>query len=334
MRFARRGSVLAATSVAIVSASAVRAEPDSPRDRETVVVQVSGPQSSSDCPGARELSSALEREGVGAGDKDVVHLDVAFSRSGSGYTVTVSASGGTTGTRTLHGDDPSCAALTNALVAASALLVDDASSAAPELPPTPNALAAKATSATPSALAEGPRAPATPPSWARFDLDAGAGVAAGVLASAAPLGTAGVAWNPTPRLSIGVELWGVPAQTLAYSPGTISMWLAAGSPFVCGTLLGGAAGLRVSACAKPVVGVVHAWGGGYLTDQAETKPWVSLAAGLRAAGHVVGPLQWSARIEPLVLLDPEGFEVDNLGVGYTPQRIGLVATLGARASIW
>jgi hypothetical protein len=334
MRFARRGSVLAMASVSVVLAGTVRAEPDSPRDRETVIVQVSGLPPSSDCPDAPELTSALQREGVGTGDKDVVRLDVSFSRSGSGYTVTVSASGGTTGTRTLRGDDPSCAALTNALVAASALLVDDAPSSAPELPPTPHAPAPKATSAAPPALAEGPPTPTAVRPWARFDLDAGAGLAAGVLASPAPFGTAGLAWNPSTRLSIGVELWGVPAQTIAYAPGTISMWLAAGSPFVCGTLLGGSARLRISACAQPVVGVVHAWGGGYLTDQEETKPWVSLAAGLRATGQVVGPLQWSARIEPLVLLDPQGFAVDNLGVGYAPQRIGLVATLGARASIW
>jgi len=276
---------------------------------------------------------------------------VIFSRTAGGWGATITAAGGATGTRTLDADGASCAALGNALVAASALLVEDAAAGAqptgaaapalsasvPTSAPAPAPAPASAPMRPPGSVALGERAAGTravEASAPRVDLELGAGVAAGVLAPASLFGTAGAAYHLAPHVAIGVEAWGVPTQTVAYAPGTIGLWMAAGSPFVCATTDASAAGMRLSACAQPVFGVVRAWGSGYPVDRSGTEPWVALAAGLRASGSIAGPLQWSARVEPLLLLDGQSFAVDNLGVGYSPQRFALVATMGVRASIW
>ena len=329
-------SILAVTAVLLGSRAAGADEP-APPPGDQVTVQVTATPEGSDCPDALQLSSAVRREAVGVGGKEKkeqVRLDVAFERSGSGYAATLTASGGAKGTRTLHGEGSSCAALTNALVAASALMVDGALALEPETDaPPPSPVPQSHSPSRPSGLGETPPTLPAQPSWPHIDLDVGGGVAVGIAPSAAPGGYAGAAWNVTPRLAIGLEGWGMPTQAVAFAPGTISIWMAAGSAVVCTTPFA-TPGLRISACVQPLVGVIHASGSGYLTDQSQTKPWAALAGGLRASGPIVGPVQWSARVEPLVVLDSEGFSVDNLGVGYSPQRVGLFAALGARASFW
>jgi hypothetical protein len=319
---------------------------------EGVTVRVTARPERGDCPDALEIARALAREAPGS-RAHPVELVVTFASGASGYTATVAASGRATATRTLESADASCAALTNGLVAAAALMIDEASAGIDSPPVVAAAPAEPVVSvvATVPALAAAPQAPGpviaapaaeaplssppTPPSPGfSVAAEAGAGATLGVVGRVAPVGYAGVTYRALPWLSIHVEGLGVPAQTIVYAPGSIHVWMAAGSVIACAAPVPDVARARLAFCAGPSVGVVHGSGQGYDTNRSETEPWVALGAGLRLSGPLAGAWSWSARVEPMILLDRQEFSVDGVGVGYSPQPVGLFSALGVQASIW
>lgn len=348
----RRGLLLLAAALwpAVPRASrADDAHPDGLDDAAgAVTLRVDAPQGS-DCPGEVD-TSALERQLGGVRLVKPVLLAVVFSRTATGYAATVTASGGTSGTRVLQSQEPFCPALTDALVAAAALIVDDTPSAPPTAaasggPPSDGTPAEAPAAPIPTASPQPPAAerglsprgsPVRSHAQGRYDVDVGGGVGFGIVASTAPAVYAGGTWNLTPRVSMGLEGWGLPQESVSYAPGVVRVWLTAGAAVLCGTPILTASELRISGCVQPLVGVVHGAGVGYDTNRTELQPWVALAAGLRAGGPIAGSLRWlrwSARLEPLLLLDRQGFSVGNLGVGYVPQPVGLLAGLGLSAEI-
>ena len=125
----------------------------------------------------------------------------------------------------------------------------------------------------------------------------------------------------------------MPQRQFSYGPGLIDVWMAAGSVVACATPFE-LPDVRFAACLQPVLGVVQGSGQDFSTNRTQTQPWLAMAAGISATGTIAGPFEWTARAEPLVVLERQSFAVDHLGIGYSSSIGGFVVGVGARAAIW
>jgi hypothetical protein len=323
--------VLAATALVLARATPCSATETDGAVRSNVEVHAGARPEASDCPGSEPLSMALAGAlpgGVSAPLRHPIDLSVDFTRTDAGFVATVKER--TEGwTRTIQGSAGSCAALTDAAILAMALMVDDlrapAAPAAPPAPPVPPS------TLWPAPAAEQPEAAPRPP--ARVSVEAGGGVAIGALTDAAPFVSLAALWNITRIWSIGLEGWTLAAESIAYPPGSVDLWVAAGSVVGCGAL-GSLGSLRFSACLQPALGALHGAGEGYSTNGSANKLWAALGAAARVSGALSGSFEWTARVEPFALIDRQEFSVTGLGVGYSPAPAGVMAGIGVRTTIW
>jgi hypothetical protein len=178
-----------------------------------------------------------------------------------------------------------------------------------------------------------PPAPVQSP-FGQVSLEAGVLGTAGILGSVA----FGAAASATLRLSRGTTLaaggfW-LPAETIAFAPGTVRVDLAGGFLRGCGLVLGRPSAAHGSLCLHPAVGAIHGQGSGYATNGTSTQPWIALGADLEGAGPLWGPLGWVARAGVLVPLERQGFSVTAVGTAFDPSAAGGVVEGGLRVTIW
>ncbi|HEX3597558.1 MAG TPA: hypothetical protein VHU80_20760 [Polyangiaceae bacterium] len=239
---------------------------------------------------------------------------VAFSRTATGLTVSITAEPSGRA-RTLTSGDASCDAIANAAAVTLALLFDAEPvepPARPAPPPPPRAPPPKPHPATPAA-----------PSPLSATLAASFVYVAGVTGAAAFGGTleAGVSTSRF-RTSVGA-LWTAPVRS-SLAPGHVQEGLVGGVARACFAPITGMR--RLDACSGAIVGLTSARAEGYSRNETRDRPWLAIPIELagsfwtRRFGVELG----AAALFPVVRHD---FGIDGLGVPYRSSAVGAMASL-------
>ncbi len=237
---------------------------------------------------------------------------VSFERSSNVYRAEIVDQ---TAPRTRHLEDvgPECAPLGRAVALALATMWGTEQEAPP--PPPPPA---------PLVVLPQPR-PRTPPPWL---LSAGAGVALGIVRSAAPAVVADSGFeHPHFSWALG-GLW-IPLQTLQLPPGSVDVQLLAGSVRGCGWVL---EPTHVGLCARVLGGQIVARSHGYDSDGQQSRPWFAIGLEVFIEGALGPRLRCRAGASALAPLRDPAFSIQNIGVAYTPPPIGALFTLALELS--
>jgi hypothetical protein len=294
-----------------------------------------------DCFDAATLAGAVERMmqrpalDPASEDRFAPVYELQIFHSEEGYAA-ILQSGGLT--RQLSDPGPTCAVLSEALALTLAILLESEAPLRPAPPPPPLVVWSPP---PPPPAPPPPAPPPMPPPSKRWDVSIDAGVlqSIGVLT---PLSW-GFIGEVSLRLRAGSfgagALW-IPTRTLDVAPGTVELWLAAGTVRACGAVLGRLEGSHLSICAQPILGAIHGEGHGYAPDRQGTAPWFALGGGVLAEGSLSGPLGWSIRATVVVPLLSEKFTVDQrAGAAVTaipafePAPVGILLGAGLRVAI-
>lgn len=288
------------------------------------------------------LDPSPDQASAGAAPKPAVDpsIEVNVVRGEGGYTAEVQAGGRL---RQIADAGPTCAGLAEGLAITLAILLDSdeeparVASPAPSQPPPP--------ASAPPPVAR----PAPPPSAPPLDVPAAEtelAVHAGVGETVGLIGPLNVAilGEVTLRvlrsITIGAGALGVPTRTIDFPPGSVDVYLAAASLRACVDALsssespGSRGGVRASLCALGFGGGLHGDGSAYPINREQLRPWFALGVGGHVEGPIWGRLGFSARMNLLIPLTKESFQVDGYGVAFEPARVGVLAAVGPRLSIW
>jgi hypothetical protein len=282
------------------------------------------------CPDAsvlrRSLAARLGRDAIA--DDAPFSFEVVASREAPSAPWSASvfvrdASGSLLAERRLTAPTDDCAALTDAVALALAVTLDDAPPDAPVAPPV---------------VAPPPPSPAPPPApppparapvarrW-RFAARALGGIAVAIAAAPSPVVGVRVELTPPrgPRLYAGAS-W-ITSSTSAFAPGEVGVSIAGASLGLC-PLVARTGSLDLALCAGVFAGTLTAEGRGFVTNRAETLPYVALEAAPTARWNLSRHLDLSATLEALVPLIRDRLVVDGVGEAFQPAAIGLRGTIG------
>jgi hypothetical protein len=283
----------------------------------------------STCPQAGEVAKSLDllvgRHAVSTVEQpgSPARIEIEFVRTSIGHDARIRAlrPGRRPSVRDLHDSSPdSCSGLAEAVTLTLALILDTMEGPPPAQPK--------------EAPKRAENAPVRRDRVSTGSLSAGAAFTSGLLDSArgAMLGSFELASRA--GHSGGLGFLYAPAQTIEFPPGTVSISLWALSLRGCACVLGNAKSARLSVCAVPSAGSLHAEGAGYTTSRATSRPWLALGAELSATGPIADPLGWSLRTGLLFPVQEESFRVDGVGVAYTPSKQAVYLAAGLSWAIW
>jgi hypothetical protein len=279
-------------------------------------LQVSRTEQAWECPDAQELqqkASLLESATAAAATHD---YRVTFERTRRGYRAQMLDST-TQPPRVRELDDvgPECAPLGRAVALALATLWATELLATPPTPPSP---------APPTAPAPPPApTPAPTPVWV-WRLDAGAGVAVGLVRPVAPLLVADSGFARGPFSASLGAVW-VPAQNLPLGPGQLEVQLLAASARACAWTA--PARLRAALCARLLAGEALAKSRGFDLDAQQSRPWAAAALDAPLDLSLFRPLRALFCASLLLPLRDQSFSVLNVGVAYQPPPLAALFSL-------
>lgn len=294
-----------------------------------------------DCPDSASLSAMIARltprapRPVEATELEGDRFELRFSRDKGRYRVTVRSAGAHAGVRTIEDGGATCASLAEATALAIAVIIDPEgvklTDTTPEPPPPPPPEPVPVAPLSPTESK--PESPASAPGAQRWSLAlaAGGGGAAGVVRALAPLIFLAIELRPLESLSFEAGAIFIPTQSLALEPGSIDVWLLAGS--LDGCVWPYARQLRIGACVGARGGAIHGEGRGYPLRSGASRPWLAASAMGAMSGPLVGPLRWSLRLGAVVPAHRESFGVDGAGVAYEAAGVGAIGTFGLSMTI-
>jgi hypothetical protein len=256
------------------------------------------------------LGRPLRHEGPPLG------LDIEIFAEPSGLAAVLRVTGGRQGVRSLRDDDLDCSGLAEALALMLAMLLEEqerepAPGPAPPLAPAPPPPPAPA---TPSAA---------PPSWWR--PWAGGGLATGWLPGEHGFLTAGASWHRG-ALSLGLGAFALSSTSVSLPPGQVDVRLQGGLARACWQ--GMVAQTSLGACGLMAGGFFQAAGEGFLQNRSARPAWWAPGAGLEASRGVGGPLEAWLRLDALVALRAQRFQVEDVGLSPALPRVGAALQLG------
>jgi hypothetical protein len=289
--------------VALASASRqVRAEP---------TLQVSRTEDALDCPDQAELFELASEAKLLTASSASHAYRIGFERTNRVYRAQIEDQ---SGPRTRHLEDVGrqCAPLGRAVALALATMWGTE-----QEPPEP--VVAAPPPAPPPAAAP----PVVLRATTRWVLSAGAGVALGIVRSAAPVVSAESGFEHRPfSVALG-GLW-IPSQSERLGPGSVDVQLLAASVRGCGWVI---AKTHVGLCARVLAGELLAQSRGYDSDGQQSRPWAAL--GLEAFVELALGRHLRTRLgaSALAPLWEQSFSIQNVGSGYSPPPLGALFTL-------
>ncbi len=291
--------------------------------------------SAATCPDARALADEVARLTAKVTlDPELAdaqeRIDVSFTRAGATFRAEIRAKGSRAGVRVLSHGGAACTELSRAVAISLAVLLDP--EWRPPEPPPPHA--EPPPSPPRAAPTEEPARPSPPPPTASspvaFHTDVTAGVALGLVRSAAPIFAIDLALTPIPQLAFVLGGILVPKQSLPLAPGHVDVRLLGGEAMACYLPL--LRPITLAACGGATLASVQASGVGYFREGSGSRPLFAIGGAAIAGGDLVGPLGWTARAGALVPTSSEAFGVDGAGVAYDPPRVAIVLAAGLRVT--
>lgn len=328
-----------ALALALVAFEA-EAAPAASGEPAHVALTVSRTADALDCPDASELAQriAQARGAESPPPSGRLSARVAFVRDGKEIGARIDVLEGARGTRELRDVAASCDALTYAVAASLAVLVDEADGikANGELPrsdeaPSPSSTEAMTTSARDAVRPTPPTVKATAPRAVLFA--AGGRVAPGLLAGATPGGFIEASLRTKHGASVGLGAFWTPAVSVSLPPGEVLLSLLGGE--LRGCLEAARFGpVAVRACVSALAGRLRAEGRGFQRDGDTSTLWLAAAAEAGAEGAIAGPVGWAARAGVLTPILRQNAAIEAAGVAWESKIVSPTASAAVTVSIW
>jgi hypothetical protein len=304
-------------------------------------LRVTRSESAADCPDEGTLRAATLALGSPpappTGEVEPLLVEVDFQRTTTGYSAWIQTRGRKEGTRELHKDTASCAALAEAVSVVLAVVFDLLPEPAPQEAASPAQPPAQlAAPKAPPVEKSPPKAPtesrSPPPQETKRELRLAVGIEAAAgygLLGDALVGALAASFRGQLEhweVSLG-GLW-APDRTVSYLERSVHLSLLSARLGACGWLKPRRSGPDAGLCTGLYLGSVRGRGDGFDPDETAAEAWFAFEAGVAGRVPLTDKLALRLGISAVIPFRQQTFSVTGAGVAFASSDAALLLAFG------